>query len=256
MNNINLHLGVVQNVNIQARTVDIIEISNSNMSTVNYRDVYCQDISEHMIMPQAGYTVLFITISAVPGTQSVAIPIKFFSSALNGDNDTSTKTYYTGALQAEGDQVLASNGGTSVAIQEQAVVINAGSQTIKLNKNDSQTVINYDSLQINGRDGFIITQDQGSNELVITKGDTKITLADSEINIVSNETINLNGSKTVNVTAPNVNIANEPTVKGQSLFNWLSNHQHLYVPSGSTTPVPTTTDLTNPLPQSVLVKEQ
>lgn len=246
MNNINLHLGVVQNVNIQARTVDIIEISNSNMSTVNYRDVYCQDISEHMIMPQAGYTVLFMTISAVPGTQSVAIPIKFFSSALNGDNDTSTKTYYTGALQAEGDQVLASNGGTSVAIQEQAVVINAGSQTIKLNKNDSQTVINYDSLQINGRDGFVITQDQGSNELVITKGDTKITLADSEINIVSNETINLN--------AANVNIANEPTVKGQTLFNWLSNHQHAYVsPSGAAI---TTTDLTNPLPQSVLVKEQ
>ena len=254
MNNLNLQLGVVQNVNIQARTVDIIEISSSNMSTVNYRDVYCQDISEHMIMPQAGYTVLFLTVSAVPGTQAVAIPIKFFSSALNGDNDTSTKTYYTGALQAEGDQVLASNGGTSVAIQEQAVVVNAGSQTIKLDKNNSQTVINYDSLQINGRDGFVITQDQGSNELVITKGDTKITIADSEINIVSNETINLNGSKTVNVNAPNVNIANEPTVKGQTLFNWLSNHQHAYVsPSGAAI---TTTDLTNPLPQSVLVKEQ
>lgn len=256
MNNLNLHLGVVQNVNIQARTVDIIEISSSNMSTVNYRDVYCQDISEHMIMPQAGYTVLFLTVSAVPGTQAVAIPIKFFSSALNGDNDTSTKTYYTGALQAEGDQVLASNGGTSVAIQEQAVVVNAGSQTIKLDKNNSQTVINYDSLQINARDGFVITQDQGSNELVITKGGASLTITmnDGKINIVSNDTINLNANKTVNVNAPNVNIANEPTVKGQSLFNWLSNHQHSYVsPEG---PAITEIDPKNPLQQSVLVKEQ
>lgn len=246
MTGFNLHLGVVQNVNVSKRTIDIIEISSSNLSTVNYRDIYCPDIVEHLFVPQVGYTVLFLTLSSIPGTQSVVLPIKFYSSKANGENEDSTKSYYTGALQAEGDQVFASNGGTSVSIQEQAVVINAGSQTIKINKDASETVMNYDSLQINGKDGFVISQEQGSNELTISKGSTKITLGDGEINIVSDETINLN--------AANVNIANEPTVKGQTLFNWLSNHQHVYVSPGGTTT--TKTDLTNPLPQSVLVKEQ
>jgi hypothetical protein len=102
--------------------------------------------------------------------------------------------------------------------------------------------MNYDSLQINGKDGFVISQEQGSNELTISKGSTKITLGDGEINIVSDETINLN--------AANVNIANEPTVKGQTLFNWLNTHVHGDPVSGSTTPP------TQQLDQSVLVKEQ
>lgn len=242
MSNLDLHLGVIQNVNVAKRTIDIIDISQSDVSSVNYNNVYFADILENQIIPQVGYTVLFLTVSAVPGTESIAIPIKYYSSVLNGDNEGSLKSLFKDALQNVGDRVLASPGGTSLSLLEQAVIINSGSQTIKLDKNNSQTVINYDSLTINGSDGLTINQKQGSNTLTISKGNTKITLDDDNINISTDKQINLN--------ANNINIGGESTVKGQSLLQWLNTHTHPC--SDGSTAGPTTTQAQDTL----LVKEQ
>lgn len=241
MANLELHLGVIQNVNVAKRTIDIIDISKSNVTSVNYQDVYFADILENQIIPQIGYTVLFLTVSAVPGTEAIVIPVRYYSSVLNGDSEGSLKSLFKDALQAAGDRIMASPGGTSVSVLEQVVVINAGSQTIKLDKNESQTVIKYDSLVINGTDGLTITQPQGSNTLTISKGNTTITLDDENINISTENQINLN--------ANNINIGGESTVKGQSLLQWLNTHTHP-CPDGSTGPA------ANPAQDTLLVKEQ
>lgn len=196
MAELELHLGVIQNVNIEKRTIDIVDISKSNVTSVNYQNVYFADILENQVIPQVGYTVLFLTISAVVGTEAIAMPIRYYSSVLNGDEENSLKSLYKDALQTNGDQVMASTGGTSVSVVEQAVVINAGSQTIKIDKANSQTVIKYDSLKINGADGLTITQEQGTNILNINKGDTKITLDDEQVTIETPK-INILGKQVV-----------------------------------------------------------
>lgn len=196
MANLELHLGVIQNVNVAKRTIDIIDISKSNVTSVNYQDVYFADTLENQIIPQIGYTVLFLTVSAVPGTEAIVIPVRYYSSVLNGDSEGSLKSLFKEALQAVGDRILASPGGTSVSVLEQAVVVNAGSQTIRLDKNESQTVIKYDSLVINGTDGLTITQPQGSNTLTIAKGNTTITLDDDQVTI-NTPTINVQGQKVI-----------------------------------------------------------
>lgn len=243
MENLELHLGVIQNVNIAKRTIDIIDISKSNVTSVNYQNVYFGDILENQLIPQVGYTVLFLTISVVSGTEATVIPIRYYSSVLNGDNSGSFKSMFKDALQANGDQILANPGGTSLSLLEQAVIVNAGSQTIKLDKNNSQTVINYDSLVINGSDGLTITQPQDSNTLTITKGKTTITLDDENINISTENQINLN--------ANNINIGGESTVKGQSLLQWLNTHTH----SNGNNGYPTGTPISQ-AQDTLLVKEQ
>lgn len=243
MVNLELHLGVIQNVNIKNRTIDIVDISKSNVTSVNYRDVYFGDIIEKQLIPQVGYTVLFVTLSVVAGTESIVMPIKYYSSVLNGDEENSFKSLFKDALQATGDQILATPGGTSLSLLEQAVIINAGSQTIKIDKNNSQTVINYDSLVINGADGLTITQPQDSNTLTILKGNTKITIDDNNINISTDKQIDLN--------ANNINIGGESTVKGQSLLQWLNTHTH----SNGNNGYPTGTPI-NQAQNTLLVKEQ
>lgn len=209
MADLELHLGVIQNVNVAKRTIDIIDISKSNVTSVNYRDVYFADTLENQIIPQIGYTVLFLTVSTVPGTEAIAIPIKYYSSVLNGDNAKSLKSLFKEALQTTGDQILATPGGTSMSLLEQAVIINAGSQTIKLDKNNSQTVIKYDSLVINGADGLIIKQEQGSNTMTISKGNTTITLDDDQVTI---------STPTINVQGKQVNMENTAQPDGKGSF--------------------------------------
>ena len=209
MVNLELHLGVIQNVNVENRTIDIVDISKSNVTSVNYQNVYFADILENQIIPQIGYTVLFLTVSAVPGTEALVMPIRYYSSVLNGDEQDSLKSLYKDALQVPGDQVSASTGGTSVSVIEQAVIINAGSQTIKLDKNNSQTVIKYDSLVINGADGFKITQEQGSNTMTISKGNTTITLDDDQVTI---------NTPTINVQGKQVNMENTAQPDGKGSF--------------------------------------
>lgn len=209
MVNLELHLGVIQNVNVAKRTIDIVDISKSNVTSVNYQDVYFADILENQIIPQVGYTVLFLTVSAVAGTEALVMPIRYYSSVLNGDEENSLKSLFKDALQATGDQVLASAGGTSVSVLEQAAIINAGSQTIKLDKNNSQTIIKYDSLVINGADGLTITQEQGSNTMTISKGETKITLDDEQVTIETPK---------INVLGKQVTMENTAQPDGKGAF--------------------------------------
>lgn len=244
MESLNFKLGIITNVDVQNRKINIVDTTTSNITSENYQNIYFADIPEHQVIPQVGYYVLFCVICSIPGRQDVIIPIKYFSSKINGDNQGSIKSCYFDFLQSQGDQVFASKGGTSVGIQNQAVVINAGSQTLTLNNSTSETILKYDSLKILGRDGVTITQEQDSNTLKIEKGNTSIILDGDNVNIVSGN---------INLNAKNIIVGDENTIKGQSLLQWLNQHQHKVDTSGGSG---VTTQLISPAQDTLLVKEQ
>jgi len=209
METLNLKLGLITSVDVQNRKINIVDTTTSNITSETYQNIYFADISEHQIIPQVGYYVLFCVVCSIPGRQDVVIPIKYFSSKINGDNDGSVKSCYQDFLQTQGDQILASTGGTSVGIQNQAVVINAGSQTLTINNSTSETTLEYNSLKIIGSDGVTITQTQGSNTMTISKGNTTITLDDNQVTITT---------PTINVQGKQVNMENTAQPDGKGSF--------------------------------------
>ena len=242
MYNINLKLGMISSVNPQAKTLNIIDLSSGNLTSENYQNIYYPGTLAHQEIPKKGYYLLFAVLSSIPNRQDMIIPIKYFASSLEGDSDGSAKQALAVALQEEGDQIF-STGITTLLLQAMIAKLSAGSQSIELNCDGSKMTINYNSLEINGSDGFKIRQEQDSNQLIVSKGPTTITIEDNNINISTKSTINLN--------AQNINIGGESTIKGQSLLQWLNQHVHTNGNNGYNTG-----PAANPAQNNLLVKEQ
>lgn len=242
MYNIILKLGMISSVDPQAKTLNIIDLSAGNLTSENYQNIYYPGTLAHQEIPKKGYYLLFAVLSSIPSRQDMVIPIKYFASSLEGDVNGSAKKALAVALQEEGDQIF-STGITTLLLQSMIAKLSAGSQSIELNCDGSKMTVKYNSLEITGSDGFKIKQDQDSNQLIISKGPTTITIEDNNININTDSTINLN--------AKNINVGGESTIKGQSLLQWLNQHTHTNGNNGSNTG-----PAVSPAQDTLLVKEQ
>ena len=241
MYKIGLKLGLITKVNIKNKTINIVDLTSGDLTSENYQNVLFPDTLAHQEIPKKGYYLLFAVISSIPNRQDMVLPIKYFASSIEGNVKGSDKEVLGQALQAEGDQVL-SSGVSTLLLQSMVASLISGSQSIELNCDGSKMTIDYNSLEITGSDGFIIKQDQDSNQLTVSKGNTLITITDDQVLVSTDNEISLN--------AKNINIGGESTVKGQSLLQWLNTHTHPC--SDGSTAGPTTTQAQDTL----LVKEQ
>lgn len=241
MYKIGLKLGLITEVDVQNKTINIVDLTSGNLTSDNYQNVLFPDTLAHQEIPKKGYYLLFAVISSIPNRQDMILPIKYFASSIEGNILGSDKETLSQALQEEGDQVL-SSGVSTLLLQSMVASLMSGSQSIELNCDGSKMTIEYNSLEIKGSDGFVIKQDQDSNQLTVSKGNTLITIDDNQVIISTNNTINLN--------AKNINVGGESAIKGQSLLQWLNQHTHPC--SDGSTAAPTTT----PAQDTLLVKEQ
>lgn len=242
MYNIVLKLGMISSVDPQNKTLNIIDLSSGNLTSENYQNIYYPGTLAHQEIPKKGYYLLFAVLSSIPNRQDMIIPIKYFASSLEGDVNGSPKKLLASALQEEGDQVF-SSGVSTLLLQSMIASLTSGSQSIELNCDGSKMTVEYNSLEITGSDGFVIKQEQDSNQLTISKGNTLITIDDDNVTIATGSSVNLN--------AKNVMIGEENTVKGQSLLQWLNQHTHSNGNNGSPTG-----PAINPAQDTLLVKEQ
>jgi len=240
MYKIGLKLGLITEVDPQNKKMNIVDLTTGNLTSENYQNVYYPDTLAHQEIPKKGYYLLFAVISSIPNRQDLVIPVKYFSSTIQGDVTGSEKKTLSTTLQEEGDQVF-SSGVSTLLLQSMVAALTSGSQSIELNCDGNKMSIEYDSLEIKGTDGFVIKQEQDSHQLTVSKGNTLITIDDDNVTISTGSSVNLN--------AKNVIIGEENTVKGQSLLQWLNTHTHP-CPDGSTGPA------ANPAQDTLLVKEQ
>lgn len=260
MYNIVLKLGMISAVDPQNKTLNIIDLSSGNLTSENYQNIYYPGTLAHQEIPKKGYYLLFAVLSSIPNRQDMVIPIKYFASSLEGDIDGSPKNTLAVALQEEGDQVL-SSGVSTLLLQSMIASLSSGSQSIELNCDGSKMTIEYNSLEITGSDGFKITQEQDSNKFIIAKDKTTITLEGDKITISTGEEVNINAKnvnvasdENVKISAKNIILGDENTVKGQSLLQWLNQHQHsVQVNTGTGTG--NTVAVTTPAQNTLLVKE-
>lgn len=260
MYNIVLKLGMISAVDPQNKTLNIIDLSSGNLTSENYQNIYYPGTLAHQEIPKKGYYLLFAVLSSIPNRQDMVIPIKYFASSLEGDIDGSPKNTLAVALQEEGDQVL-SSGVSTLLLQSMIASLSSGSQSIELNCDGSKMTIEYNSLEITGSDGFKITQEQDSNKFIIAKDKTTITLEGDKITISTGEEVNINAKnvnvasdENVKISAKNIILGDENTVKGQSLLQWLNQHQHsVQVNTGTGTG--NTVAVTTPAQNTLLIKE-
>lgn len=242
MYKIGLKLGLITEVDPQNKKMNIVDLTTGNLTSENYQNVYYPDTLAHQEIPKKGYYLLFAVISSIPNRQDLVIPMKYFSSTIQGDINGSEKKILSTTLQEEGDQVF-SSGVSTLLLQSMVASLTSGSQSIELNCDGNKMNIEYDSLEIKGIDGFVIKQQQDSHQLTVSKGNTLITIDDDNVTISTESSVNLN--------AKNVVIGEENTVKGQSLLQWLNQHTHSNGNNGS----PTGSAI-NPAQDTLLVKEQ
>lgn len=261
MYNIVLKLGMISSVDPQNKTLNIIDLSSGNLTSENYQNIYYPGTLAHQEIPKKGYYLLFAVLSSIPNRQDMIIPIKYFASSLEGDVSGSKKRSLAVALQEEGDQIF-SSGISTLLLQSMVASLSSGSQSIELNCDGSKMTVEYNSLEITGSDGFKITQAQDSHKLVVAKDNTTITLEGDQVTISTENAINLNakevnvsGESTVNVDSKNVIVGGENTVKGQSLLQWLNQHQHS-VKVNTSSGLGNTLAITTPAQNTLLVKEQ
>lgn len=226
MYNIVLKLGMISAVDPQNKTLNIIDLSSGNLTSENYQNIYYPDTLAHQEIPKKGYYLLFAVLSSIPNRQDMILPIKYFASSLEGDINGSFKKNLSSALSSEGDQLF-SSGISTLMLQSMMASLTSGSQSIELNCDGSKMTVEYNSLEIQGSDGFKIIQEQGSNKLIVSKDNTTITIEGNQVTLSTDNTITLN--------AKNIMIGDENTVKGQSLLQWLNKHVHTNGNNGSNT---------------------
>lgn len=253
MYRIGLKLGLITSVDATNKKMNIVDLTSGNLTSENYQDIYYPDTLAHQEIPKVGYYLLFAVLSSIPNRQDMILPIKYFASTIEGDIEGSEKEALAKTLTEEGDQVF-SSGVSTLLLQSMVASLTSGSQSIQLNCDGSKMTIEYDSLEITGTDGFVIKQDQDSHKLTVSKGNTLITLEGDKVSISTENTINLN-AKEVNVDSKSVIVGGENTIKGQSLLQWMNQHQHS-VQVNTGTGIGNTVAVTTPAQNTLLVKEQ
>lgn len=186
------HLGMITKVNVKERKIDFVDITIGNNKDVEYKDIKLNDIAEQQTLPQKGYYVLFFIVYTITGRQNEVVPVRYYASNYNGNRPSDVKIATNACVTAPGEQVFISKSGqTSVAIAEKMLGLFAGPQSIVIDNDNSQTKINYNTLQVAGSDGFNITQAQNTDTLTIQKLNeaniptTQIDISDSTINITT-----------------------------------------------------------------------
>ena len=181
MYKIGLKLGLITEVDPQNKKMNIVDLTSGNLTSENYQNVYYPDTLAHQEIPKKGYYLLFAVISSIPNRQDLVIPVKYFSSTIQGDVTGSEKKTLSTTLQEEGDQVF-SSGVSTLLLQSMVAALTSGSQSIELNCDGNKMSIEYDSLEKfiefdSGCDGtdcykmYFVNKDIDIDNIVIEKNE-------------------------------------------------------------------------------------